>query len=278
MVFAMKKLPWKILLFLLPCLISGCLGATVPMDPEEDVAVVTFTSTPLVDMDVLAALTFTATDTPTETLTPASSATSAEPETTATQPDPTSASSPEVTATQTAEIQAAEVTASPTIDPQAASAPETIHAEIPDGGRYFVIQPGNPIAMPNWAHPELGCNWLGVAGQVFDLEGNPVLDLVVEVGGTLEGQPLLGLSLTGVATAYGPGGYEIQLADHVVASVGGVFILVKNDASVNLSGNTVVETFADCEKNLLLLNFIEVEEIPDSNQVFLPFIVHQDSD
>jgi len=274
----MKKLPWIILLILLTLLASGCLGGAAPADPEEEVAVVTFTSTPLVDMDALAALTFTATDAPTETLTPVPSATPTLPEATATQSEPTFTPSPEVTATQTAELQAADATTSPTVEGEAANEPEVVNAEIPEGGRFFIIQQGAPIGMPNWAHQDLGCNWLGVAGQVFDLEGNPVLDLVVEVGGTLDGQPLLGLSLTGVATAYGPGGYEIQLADHVVASVGDVWVLVKNDAGDALSGNTFVETFADCEENLLLLNFVEVEEIPDSNQVFFPLIIHQDSD
>ncbi|MBC8509654.1 MAG: hypothetical protein H8D34_32810, partial [Chloroflexi bacterium] len=205
-------------------------------------------------------------------------ATPTEAEPTSTQAEPTVSSTPEATTTQPKETQVADATASPTIEDEAANAPESINAEIPEGGRYFIIQQGAPIGMPNWAHQDVGCSWLGVAGQVFDLEGNPVLDLIVETGGTLEGQPLLGLSLTGVATAYGPGGYEIQLADHVVASVGDVWIQVKNDAGDTLSGNIFVETFADCTKNLLLLNFVEVEEIPDPNQVFLPLIVHQNSD
>ena len=96
--------------------------------------------------------------------------------------------------------------------------------------RYFEVQAGSPVAMPNWAHADAGCNWLGVAGQVFDLEGQPEVNLIVEAGGTLEGQPLMGLSLTGLNVPYGPGGYEIQLADHTVASTNQVWVQIKNTA------------------------------------------------
>jgi len=282
----MKKQSLIFVLVLLTLLGVGCRGAEAPAAPEEGVAIATFTSTPLIDLDAVAAQTHTATitETPTLTLVPSETVTVTQPEATATVPTATAtvltatATVPEMTATQPTETASAAATLTPTPEVAEANAPESVNAEIPEGGRYFVIQEGAPIGMPNWAHQEEGCNWLGVAGQVFDLNGDPIMDLIVEAGGTLDGQPMLGLSLTGVATAYGPGGYEIQLADHVIASHGTVWLQIKNDAGDLFSGNIYIERFADCAANLLLLNFVEVEEIPDFEQVFLPLIIHQDSD
>jgi len=258
--------------------------------------VATFTSTPFMDMSDLAARTQTATLSPTATSTLV-----AAPSTTATPFEDT-----EEVATETAvagpqaDLTSTETTIGlaqidPTIAPDAEptetlisptpttttpdeSEPPIVSAEIPNGGRYFTIQEGAPIGMPNWANQDLGCAWLGLAGQVFDLEGNPELGLIVEVGGTLEGQPLLGLSITGMASVYGPGGYEIQLADHVVSTQGEAWVQIKNDSGETLSGRIFLETFDDCAQNLLLLNFIEVEEIPDPNQVFVPLILHQENE
>ncbi len=250
------KRGWMLLITSFALLLGAC--GLLPA-AEAEVPVATSTSTPLLDMDELAERTYTPTFTPTATETPL----------------------PSATVTDSIAMKAlATVTATPSVTPEATSdAPEaSLSADIPEGGRYFVIQEGAPIGMPNWAHQDIGCDWLGVAGQVFDLAGDPVLDLIVEVGGTLEGEPLLGLSLTGVANAYGPGGYEIQLADHVVASYGEAWILIKDDAGQTLSGKTYLETFDDCDQNLLLMNFVEVEEIPDAFEVFLPLIDPGDPD
>ncbi|MBC8507340.1 MAG: hypothetical protein H8D34_20950 [Chloroflexi bacterium] len=246
---------WISLIVILPLLISAC---GVQDAPAGEVVVATFTSTPLLDMDGLAERTYTPTFIPTATKTPILSA----------------------TATEVATETVGDEMASPSFTPEAVDGNATtgLMAEVPEGSRYFVIQEGAIVGMPNWSHQDAGCNWLGVAGQVFDLAGDPVLDLIVEIGGTLEGQPILGLSLTGMATIYGPGGYEIQLADHAFASQGKVWIQIKDDAGQTLSGQTFIETFDDCDQNLLLINFVEVEEIPVSLEVFIPLIISQGKD
>jgi len=262
-------------------MVSACQGdAAAPKQdqPDTEVVVATFTATPFVDMAGLAARTHTATVTPTatQTATALPSATATQLEMTATQ---TSAAALQTELTATQQTMAEGADSSPTPSPEVTG--ETlvsVNTEIPEGRRYFTIQEGAPVGMPNWANQEVGCAWLGVAGQVFDLQGEPVLDLIVEAGGTLEGQPLLGLSITGMASAYGPGGYEIQFSDHVVASQSEAWVQIKTNTGEPLSGRTFIETFDDCAQNLLLLNFVEVEEIPDPNQVFLPLIIHQDSD
>ncbi len=79
----------------------------------------------------------------------------------------------------------------------------------------FVVGPGTPVGTSSLAfHPEDGCNWMGVAGQVFDLSGAPVSGQQVRVGGSLLGAPIELLSLTGVTTAYGNNGfYEFTLGE-----------------------------------------------------------------
>lgn len=289
----MMKRSWIWILLLLAIFASACQGEDVASPIEEDVVVATFTSTPFMDMADLAARTHTATLSPTATSTllvaPSTTATPFEdaeeaatetavagPQSIVTSTETAAAlaqtelsTTPEATTTETL------ISPTPTNSTPDESEPPLVSAEIPEGSRYFTIQEGAPIGMPNWANQDLGCAWLGLAGQVFDLEGNPELGLIVEVGGTLEGLPLLGLSITGMASVYGPGGYEIQLADHVVASQGEAWVQIKNDSGETLSGRIFLETIDDCAQNLLLLNFIEVEEIPDPNQVFVPLIIHQ---
>jgi len=147
--------------------------------------------------------------------------------------------------------------------------------------RFFVVQEGSPVGLPNWAHAEVGCQWLGVGGQVFNLQGDPELNLIIEAGGTLEGQDLIGLALTGLESVYGPGGYEIQLADHTVASQNEVWIQVKSGTGEKLSYPIYIQTFDDCNQNLVLLNLVEVEEPPvppDPEEVYLPIIHNQSED
>ncbi len=175
-------------------------------------------------------------------------------------------------------------TPEPTVTPQvisnalqAMAATETPVARIDLvwGDRYFVVQQGTPVEMPNWAHPDLGCNWLGIGGQVFDLNGDPALNMIMEAGGTLEGQPVLGLTLTGLTSVYGPGGYEFQLADHVVASADEVWVQIKDDAGRALSEPVFLDTFASCEQNLVILNFVEQAGPPPQGatvRIFLPLI------
>ncbi len=121
----------------------------------------------------------------------------------------------------------------------------------------YVTQAGSPRWLPNFSHPDSGCNFLGVAGQAFDLGGTPVNMLVVEAGGFLEGKEFFALSLTGNETVYGPGGYEVVIADHVIESNDSVWIQVLNLQSEPLTEKIYFDTFADCQQNLVLINFVE---------------------
>lgn len=133
------------------------------------------------------------------------------------------------------------------------------------------VQIGSPLGISNFAHPELGCQWMGVAGQVFDTDGTPLEELVIEFGGTLAGEDVFGLTISGQTDAYGSGGYEFKLADSPVASKDSVWVRVYDFNGVPLSRDTYISTYDNCEQNLILLNFVQAYQTP-TDWVYLPLI------
>jgi hypothetical protein len=133
--------------------------------------------------------------------------------------------------------------------------------ETPISGFSFVQHEGNPVAIPNIGHPDLGCDWMGVAGQAFDLTGAPIVQgLFIELGGSLPGKqfspPLLGM--TGMVSTYGPGSYEFELATEPVASEQTLWVQLFDQAMLPLSDKVYFDTFDDCERNLILIQFNQV--------------------
>jgi hypothetical protein len=138
------------------------------------------------------------------------------------------------------------------------------------------VQIGSPIAVKNFVYPDLGCNWWGVAGQVLDKKGQPIVDAVVEVGGTLDGQPFFGIAITGESTAYGPGGYEVKLGENPLQTDGIFWALVYDLDGKVISSPTYFSTFADCNRNLVLLNFVQSNTLPKI-WAYLPLILSTSS-
>jgi len=146
----------------------------------------------------------------------------------------------------------------PTVQPEADSQADTASTYV------YGIQPGSPLILQSWKHD---CNWMGIGGQVFGPHGFPVGEIIVEVGGVLNGKPILGLSITGIDHGYGPGGYEIQLADQPTESFGEVWIQLKDNTGNAVSPIVYLETYDICIQNLILLNFVE-ESIPEARWVY----------
>lgn len=95
---------------------------------------------------------------------------------------------------------------------------------------------------------------MGIGGQAFSLDGNPIINLVVH----LEGGGLSQDALTGSKTAYGTGGYEFFLNNRPVQSTGEYKVQLRDqNGTTPLSDFITVDTFADCTKNLLLVNFVQ---------------------
>ena len=112
----------------------------------------------------------------------------------------------------------------------------------------------NPSYIPSRSfHPELGCSWMGVAGQAFDLSGHEIIGLTVRVSfedGVID-------STTGSNKSYGPGGFEIFLNDHPVATGDAYSIQLFNSSGSVLSDKYNFVTFSDCNRNLVIVNFVQ---------------------
>jgi hypothetical protein len=147
-------------------------------------------------------------------------------------------------------------TETPTELPTETSIPQITATPFP-----FTLQSGTPAYIKNFAHPSDGCDWLGVVGQVFDRDGKPLINHVVMVTGKIEGIIVDFVGVTGVPQAdiYGPGGFEIQIADHVFASEKALFVQVFNLDGIPISDSFPFDTFIDCEKNLIIINFYAVK-------------------
>ena len=120
----------------------------------------------------------------------------------------------------------------------------------------YQVQPNAPLYLQNFAHPILACNWLGVAGQVFNKSGKPLSNMVVVVDGLLLGNSQEQIGLTGKAVAYGKGGYELVLSNQAQASTSPLTITLFDLAGKALSDPFPFSSLADCNKNLILINFV----------------------
>ena len=124
-------------------------------------------------------------------------------------------------------------------------------------GLPFAIQPGSNILVTNFANDD-GCNWMGVAGQVFDLSKAPYPGVTVHLEGQLAGQLVRIDTLTGSAPRIGPAGYVFDLSDHPIASTGTLWIQLKDSAGLILSDKVFINTSDQCDKNMVFINWNQV--------------------
>lgn len=154
-------------------------------------------------------------------------------------------------------------TPEPTTTPFPTETPFPLFTETsapPVGGMPFVVGAGTPIGTSSAPfHPEAGCNWLGVAGQVFDLSSAPISGQQIHLGGELAGTPVDMLSLTGLAGSYGsPGFYEFVIGDTPVSTKSTLWIQLQDQAGLPMSEKIYFDTYDNCEKNLVFINFQQV--------------------
>jgi hypothetical protein len=133
----------------------------------------------------------------------------------------------------------------------------------------FVPQSGTPVGIPNFVDPNRACNWMGIAGQIFDLNDEPMIGLVVRVVGTLEGNSFVVYGVTGGASKIGPGGYILQISDRPINSFDSVFLQVLDIGGNPITPRIQINTYDSCEKNLIIANVIETA---NQHSLFLPLI------
>lgn len=128
----------------------------------------------------------------------------------------------------------------------------------------YRVQPGTPTYLAARSlFPDRGCNWMGVTGQILDAQGRPVPEpFFLLVQGEVNGQLVRLIGYAGTAPQLGEvegqvSGFDIKIADQPFASTG-VFTLQLFDLNTGepLSEPVPFDTFADCERNAILINFI----------------------
>ena len=94
------------------------------------------------------------------------------------------------------------------------------------------------------------CDWLGIAGEVLDKEGNPIPGLpVVLNGGGLQNI----ITYSGYAPDYGESGWEHFLDNKV--KEGDFIVQLYNNQGQPVSDQIQVRTRADCRGNLIMVIF-----------------------
>jgi hypothetical protein len=145
-------------------------------------------------------------------------------------------------------------TPEPTLTPTVTLTPETTETQVAVEMQ-FALQVGSPARMPNFVNDE-GCNWMGIYGQVFDLENSPILELSVHLVGELEGlEPIDMYALTGSAPDLGPGAYLFNIALYPIASEDELWIQLEDGGGGALSEVIYIDTSDSCEENLIMVNF-----------------------
>jgi hypothetical protein len=118
---------------------------------------------------------------------------------------------------------------------------------------HYTLQPGNPTYLANFLNDQ-GCKWFGIVGRAFTSDGNPRLNLTVH----LEGGGLVVDALTGSGSpALGPGGYQIPIADHPIATTDVYHVTLRDNTGIPLSTVYSIPTFGECDKAMVMVNFVQ---------------------
>lgn len=129
----------------------------------------------------------------------------------------------------------------------------------------FTVQEGSPFYLANFAQPAKGCSWTGVTGQVFD-EQSQIIKALTIIAGTMTTieNGFEWSTTTGTATAYGDGGYEIQIMEAPQNTTQTYWVQIVGESGESLSDRIYFDTFEDCQKNLILINFVPLTQSDES--------------
>jgi hypothetical protein len=105
---------------------------------------------------------------------------------------------------------------------------------------------------------EKSCQWMGLGGQVIDLQNRPVVGILVQLGGNLQGKNFEQTSQAGTALQFGQAGFEFSLALQPSASEKTLWVQLIDQDRAPLSEKVFFDTFDECNKNLILINFKQV--------------------
>ncbi len=104
-------------------------------------------------------------------------------------------------------------------------------------------------------HPESGCNWFGVGGTVVDSNNAPMIYMTIRLVGTLSGNPINKVTVSGTSLDYGQSGWEFTLGTTPVVSTKTLYVQLLDQVGLPLADNVYINTYTDCTKNLVLIRF-----------------------
>jgi len=171
-------------------------------------------------------------------------------------PTPTNTRSPTLTPSITPILPTK--TATPTATPTATNTPtETPIGPTPTASATFAPFPftksdTSPFYLQNYAN-NAGCNWMGVAGEVLDLDRQPVSNGTFQVH--VWGMGIDQRVPVGGAPAYSPSGWEQFLANSPTVRDYNVQLETANGTPV--SQVYTIQTRASCNQNLVRLDFVQ---------------------
>ena len=126
-----------------------------------------------------------------------------------------------------------------------------------------------PTYLSNFMNPDVSCNDIEIVGQVFDKDGLPLNDLVVILRplNTDATEEFIGYS--GAFPDIGPAGYQIKYPGKELEE--SVSIQLFNKAGESVSDLYTFNTYSDCERNFVILNFSFDDKYI---HIFFPIISH----
>jgi hypothetical protein len=134
----------------------------------------------------------------------------------------------------------------------------TLAPEAPTATFTFSFSPFSfqlaPEGIQYTSHPS-GCSFFGIAGHVYDLARTPIIGNLIRVTGPNNYQED---AIPGSQPIYGAGGFELVLSDQPTTTTNQYNVQLLNAAAEPLSDVIQLQTFAECEKNLMLLDFVQV--------------------
>lgn len=135
----------------------------------------------------------------------------------------------------------------------------TPSATLKSGAGYQFAQQGSTAALnASVFYPDRGCEWMGVGGQVLDIQDRPYIGIQVVLGGYLDSKPVNIISLTGSVQTYGDASYEFELAKTLIASQETLWLRLVDQSNLPISDRIYFDTYNDCKRNLILINFKQI--------------------
>ncbi len=167
----------------------------------------------------------------------------------------------EPTFTPTLPLVAPQITplATSTMPPKFTATPSPTLTRIPtDIPMPFILKGKAEMFSSDLLRPDLSCDWLIIAGQVWDLQDSDITGDWITLSGSL-GNFVVDISeKSGNAPRYGDSGYEFVIQNPRLTTVDTLWIQLFDANGNPLSNAYAVETSDSCQQNLILINFKQV--------------------